>query len=109
MDVEEGHDVPFTNAFAVDVADPTVTVPQLGDGANGDVAGDDGKGDVEAAVVKVHVGAAHLGIHRVEQRCARLEIRRGDFADLERLVRAGHDASGVARSVARGARSVTAQ
>src|SRR5689334_13282545 len=84
----------------------TLAIAQRGDSTNGDVAGNDREGDVEAAVVEMYVGAADLGVHRLEQCSAGLEIGSGKLPDLERLMRAGHHARGKTRSAARRVRSV---
>ena len=72
---------PSRIALALDV---TKCAARFGHHTDGDVARDDREGNVESAVMEVHVGAAHLRVHRMEQRGTRLEIRSGKLADLER-------------------------
>ena len=62
----------------------------LVDDADGDVAGDDRERDVELAVMEMDVGAAHLGVERLEQRGAGFELRLLDLGDGERGARGGH-------------------
>ena len=90
--VEEGDDVAFANGVAVDVAQ---LAARRFDDADGHVAGDDRIGNIQLAVMQMHVGAAHFGVQRAQKCRARLELRRRKLPDHERRVWRGHENGGV--------------
>ena len=104
VDVEEGHDVPFLYIVALHGLDRP---PRFRDGPHAHVPRNDRIGNAgEFAVVQMHVRPAHLGVHRVQQRRALLELGLGEFADLDRDVRGREDGSLVRRHASSGGRSI---
>ena len=93
VNVEKCHDVAFPRAIAVDVGNASAN---LCDSADAHVAGNDGVRDAgQFAVQQMNIGAAHFGIHCMQENAAGLELRLRKFPKLDRHIRRRHDSSEV--------------